>query len=222
MLFGWEYFVAGPQLEKERARQALLHHEHPEAKPQQAAPNAPALPVSGAGSLSRADALKTDGARVAIDTPSLDGSLLLKGARFDDLRLKKYRETTDPKSSEIVLFSPEGTSFPYYAVFGWVAPPGSGIKTPDDASVWKLASGATLTPASPITLTWDNGQGLVFTRTISVDNNYMFDVRDHGRQQRPRPRHALSLRVCRARRRADERSISGRCMKVLSASPTAR
>jgi YidC/Oxa1 family membrane protein insertase len=178
VLFGWEYFVAGPQLEKERARQALLHHEHPEAKAQ-AAPNAPSsLPVAGAGSLSRADALKAGGARVAIDTPSLDGSLRLKGARFDDLRLKKYRETINPKSPEIVLFSPEKTPYPYYTIFGWVAPPGSGIKTPDDASVWKLASGTTLTPTSPITLTWDNGQGLVFTRTISVDKNYMFDVRD--------------------------------------------
>ena len=177
VLFGWEYLVAGPQAEKERARQVLLHHEHPEAK-SQAAPNAPSSQPAGAGSLSRTDALKTGGARVDIDTPSLDGSLLLKGARFDDLRLKKYHETTDPKSSEIVLFSPENTGYPYYAVFGWVAPPGSGIKTPDDSSVWALASGTTLTPTSPVTLTWDNGQGLVFTRTISVDKNYMFDVRD--------------------------------------------
>jgi YidC/Oxa1 family membrane protein insertase len=175
VLFGWEYFVAGPQLEKQRAQQALLHHMHPDAKPA-AAPNAPASPVSGAGSLSRAEALKRSGARVAIDTPSLDGSLLLKGARFDDLKLKNYRETTDPKSPEIVLFSPDGTSYPYYAVYGWVAPPG--VKTPDDNSVWKLASGTTLTPTSPITLTWDNGQGLVFTRTIAVDKNYMFNVRD--------------------------------------------
>ncbi|HTW33318.1 MAG TPA: membrane protein insertase YidC [Rhizomicrobium sp.] len=186
VLFGWEYFIAGPQLEKERARQALLHHEHPEAKPQ-AAPNAPSSLPAAPSSLSRADALKAGGARIAIDTPSLDGSLLLKGSRFDDLRLKKYRETTNPKSPEIVLFSPVRTSYPYYAVFGWVAPPGSGIKTPDDNSAWKVASGTTLTPTSPVTLTWDNGQGLVFTRTISVDKNYMFAVRDqvanhgHGR-----------------------------------------
>src|ERR1700733_421877 len=106
VLFGWEYLVAGPQLEKERARQALLHHEHPEAKPQ-AAPNAPSALPAVASSVARADALKAGGPRVAVDTPSLDGSLLLKGARFDDLRLKKYRETINPKSPEIVLFSPE-------------------------------------------------------------------------------------------------------------------
>jgi len=178
VLFGWEYFVGLPQMQKERAHQAQLHHAQTEAKPQ-AAPNAPAsVPQTGPGSLSRADALKASGARIAIDTPSLDGSLLLKGTRFDDLRLKKYRETTDPKSPEIVLFSPIGTAYPYYAIYGWVAAPGSAVRTPDDSSTWKLASGTTLTPTSPITLTWDNGQGLVFTRTISVDQNYMFDVRD--------------------------------------------
>jgi YidC/Oxa1 family membrane protein insertase len=181
VLFGWEYFVAGPQLQKQQAQQALLHRhqqqqQRVETKP---APSAPASqPAVGAGSLSRAAALKAGGARVAIDTPSLDGSLLLKGARFDDLSLKKYRETVDPKSPEITLFSPEGTAYPYYAVYGWVASPGTDVKTPDDNSQWKLASGTTLTPTSPITLTWDNGQGLVFTRTISIDQNYMFHVRD--------------------------------------------
>ena len=57
VLFGWQYFVAGPQLEKERARQALLHHEHPAAKPQ-AAPNAPSSLPAGTSSLSRAEALE--------------------------------------------------------------------------------------------------------------------------------------------------------------------
>ncbi|HKD21966.1 MAG TPA: membrane protein insertase YidC [Rhizomicrobium sp.] len=176
VLLGWEYFVARPQLEKERGTHSLVvQHQNQEMK---AAPAAPQTAPAGTGALTRDQALERGGPRVAIATPSLDGSLLLKGARFDDLRLKKYRETTDPKSSEIVLFSPDGTSFPYYSVFGFVAPSGSGIKTPDDNSMWKLASGTTLTPDSPVTLTWDNGQGLVFTRTISVDKDYMFHVRD--------------------------------------------
>ena len=178
ILFGWEYFVARPQLEKERAQQALLHHAQHQKTKEAAAPGAPTTPVAGSRLLSRIDALKVSGPRVAIDTPSLDGSLLLKGARFDDLRLKRYRETTDPKSPEIVLFSPDGAAFPYYAIYGWVAAPGTNVKTPDDNSVWTLAGGKTLTPSSPVTLTWDNGQGLVFTRTISVDKDYMFSVRD--------------------------------------------
>ncbi|MBV9064108.1 MAG: membrane protein insertase YidC, partial [Alphaproteobacteria bacterium] len=93
-------------------------------------------------------------------------------------QLRKYRETLDPKSPEIVLFSPESTAYPYFTVFGWVAAPGSKVKTPDDSTPWTLASGHTLTPDSPITLRWDSGQGLIFTRTISVDKQYMFTVND--------------------------------------------
>ena len=107
---------------------------------------------------------------MVIATPSVNGSLRLKGARFDDLQLRKYRETLDPKSPEIVLFSPESTAFPYYTVFGWVAAPGSNVKVPDETTPWTLAGGHVLTPQTPITLRWDNGQGLTFTRTISVDD----------------------------------------------------
>lgn len=176
VLFGWEYFVAKPQAEKERAAQSQLMHRQQEAKK----PDAASLQTvpAGAGVLSLADAVKKSGPRVPIDTPSVDGSLSLKGARFDDLRLKNYKETTDPKSPEIALFSPEGTRYPYYAVFGFVAPSGSGIKVPDDNTVWKAASSATLSSSTPVTLTWDNGHGLVFSRTISVDKAYMFQVRD--------------------------------------------
>ncbi len=173
VLFGWQYFVAKPQADKQRAAQTQL--VHPEKQPAAAAPQ---TPLVGAGSLTREQALKLAGARIAIDTPTVDGSLLLKGARFDDLRLKNYRETTDPRSPEIVLLSPESTRYPYYAVFGWVAPPGSGIKVPDDNTIWTPVSGTRLTPASPVTLQWDNGRGLVFTRTLSVDDHYMFEVRD--------------------------------------------
>ena len=70
--------------------------------------------------MSREAALKAGGERVAIDSPMLDGSIALKGARLDDLRLKKYRETIDPKSPEIVLLAPKSTEYPYYAEFGWI------------------------------------------------------------------------------------------------------
>ena len=93
VLFGWEYFVAGPQLEKERARQALLHHERPGAKPQ-ATPNAPSSLPTSTSSLSRADALKAGGARIAVDTPSLDERVMAALAEaeeplpFADLRAR--------------------------------------------------------------------------------------------------------------------------------------
>ena len=114
--------------------------------------------------------------RVKISTPRLHGSIDLLGARLDDLTLANYHETVDPKSPEVVLLSPLGTENPYLAEFGWLSTTPD-IKLPGPQTRWS-ASHAPLTPTSPVTLTWDNGQGLLFTRTVSVDQDYMFTVRD--------------------------------------------
>src|SRR4051812_2569440 len=104
---GWTYFVSGPQMKAEQAKRAHAAEvaKGPSGAAAPGAPQANSAPLH----LSRGDSLKRGGARIAIQTPSLDGSLLLKGAKLDDLRLKNYRETVDPKSPEIVLFSPEGS-----------------------------------------------------------------------------------------------------------------
>ena len=119
--------------------------------------------------------------RVKIDTPRLHGSIALTGGRVDDLTLATYHETIDPKSPEVVLLWPTGTQDPYFAAFGWC--PSGGCKDTPDPSLpgsqtkW-TASEDVLSPGHPLTLTWDNGQGLVFTRTFTVDENYMFTVED--------------------------------------------
>jgi YidC/Oxa1 family membrane protein insertase len=171
-LFLWQYFVATPSMKAEQARQAALAHQE---KPK-TAPSATGIAgFSGASPrMSRQQALAVGGARVAIDTPMVDGSILLKGARLDDLRLKTYRETVDPKSPEIVLLAPKGSEYPYYAEFGWVGTAGM----PDDESQWRQVSGGTLSPGHPVTLAWDNGHGLVFSRSITIDDKYMFTVTD--------------------------------------------
>jgi YidC/Oxa1 family membrane protein insertase len=114
--------------------------------------------------------------RVRINTPRLHGSVALTGGRIDDLTLATYHETVDPKSPEVVLLWPKGTKDPYFAEFGWVAGT-SGAKVPGPDTPW-TAAGGPLSPTQPLTLTWDNGAGLVFTRTIAIDENYMFTVRD--------------------------------------------
>ncbi len=176
VLFAWQYFVATPAMKAEQARQANLTRQHKiPAGPQGAMIAAPGVPgMAAAGShLAREAALKAGGLRVAIDTPMVDGSIQLRGAKFDDLRLKKYRETTDPKSPEIVLLAPKSTDYPYYATFGWI-----GSNVPGDQSVWKQTGGTTLAPGRPVTLTWDNGHGLIFSRIIAVDDKYMFTIAD--------------------------------------------
>ena len=128
--------------------------------------------------------------RIQIDTPRLHGTIALTGARFDDLTLAKYHETVDPKSPEVLLLSPPGTENPYLAEFGWVAAEPGAVKVPGPDTVWKASDGA-LTPSNPVTLTWDNGQGLVFTRTISVDPYYMFTVHDEVRNTGSTPVNLL-------------------------------
>jgi len=177
VIFAWQYFVVTPQMKADQARQAELAKQakkQPGAAQPGAAPGTvPGMPGGTVVHMSRDAALKQSGARVAIDSPLLDGSIALKGAKLDDLRLKKYRETLDPKSAEIVLLAPKGTDYPYYAQFGWI-----GKNVPTDQTVWTQQGDGTLSPGHPVTLTWDNGQGLTFTRVIAVDEEYMFSVTD--------------------------------------------
>jgi len=173
VLFGWQYFVAMPAMKADQAKQALLLKEakHP------AAIGAP-VPGGVPAQLPREKALALGGARIKIDTPSVDGTLMLRGARFDDLRLKNYHDTADPKSPEIVLLAPKGTAYPYFVDFGWTNAEGVNTPLPDDNTVWTLVSGDKLAVGKPVTLQWDNGKGLVFTRQIAVDDKFMFTVTD--------------------------------------------
>ncbi len=143
----------------------------PGTEPGTAAPSAAAAPAAATR-----EAAIAEQPRVKIDTPRLHGSIALIGGRIDDLTLATYHDTIDPKSPEVVLLWPSGTKDPYFAQFGWVAG-SAGTKVPEADTRW-TAAGGPLTPTSPVTLSWDNGAGLLFTRAISVDDNYMFTVRD--------------------------------------------
>src|SRR5208337_1418624 len=103
------------------------------------------------------------------------GSIDLKGGRLDDLVLKDYHETISKESPLIRLFSPSGAPDAYWADTGYVS--AGGVKTPTLDTVW-TASANTLTPEKPVTLTWNNGAGLVFKRVIAVDDKYMFTITD--------------------------------------------
>lgn len=110
--------------------------------------------------------------RIAIDTPRLKGSLNLRGARIDDLVLTSYRESLDKNSPPIRLLSPSGSPDAYFAGFGWT---GEGARLPDADTVWR-ASGTRLAPGSPVTLSWDNGGGQLFTIRLAIDEHYLFTV----------------------------------------------
>ena len=176
IIFGWQYFYAGP---KQKALEAQLAQQQTEQAAQTTssaatAPATPAAPVENA-ILPREQAIAAT-PRVTIDTPSLSGSINLMGGRLDDLHLKHYRETVDPTSPIITLLSPANTEHGFFAEDGFIAAAGTSAKLPDSKTLWQAPAGSTLTPASPLTITWDNGEGLVFSKTFAVDENYMFTI----------------------------------------------
>lgn len=123
--------------------------------------------------LSTEEAIKEE-KRIVIKNSSLNGSLRLKGARFDYLTLSKYKETLENNSPDVELLYPAGTEQQYFAELGWLSNDAN-LKLPDYNTEWTV-KGKELTPETPVTLEWDNGQGLRFIRTISVDDNYLFNI----------------------------------------------
>ncbi|MBI08314.1 MAG: membrane protein insertase YidC [Rhodospirillaceae bacterium] len=196
ILFGWQYFYEGPRLEKQHA---LLEQQRLEEEARQkAAGGTPAAsgdstapqstfraPSSGLGpNLSAAglsvgatasetrEAALAKTPRVKIQSDRIDGSISLIGGRVDDIVLLDYRETLDPESSNIILLQPTQVAQPYYAEFGWI---GRDVKLPKGETLW-TANSAVLTPETPVTLSWDNGEGLIFELTYSLDDNYMISL----------------------------------------------
>ena len=175
ILIGWTVFIEGPRMAAQKAQQQAQQAQQAAQPAEQPAQQAAAPQDTGRKTLPRDEALK-ESPRVAIDTPRLQGSIALKGSRIDDLVLKGYRETVEPTSPNIVLLSPADSEHGYYADFGWSSD-AAGIALPKNDTVWN-ADGDTLSPDHPVTLTWDNGQGLTFARKFEIDANYMFTVTD--------------------------------------------
>ena len=193
VLIAWQFFFAMPQ---EKARQEKLQAEQLTQKQQTPAqPSQPGQPVpipaqpglpqapgqtaqTPADIAANRDAALAKSPRVPIATDSLQGSIALKGGRIDDLALVKFRETVDPKSPPIVLLSPSGSPEPFYAEFGWTNAAGANVKVPAADTVWTQASTGALAVGHPVTLTYDNGEGLEFRRTIAIDDKYLFTIKD--------------------------------------------
>ena len=193
VLIAWQYFYNMPQMEKQRAAQQAQSElvkptpqagstATPTAAPQAGAaptPNAPAPgQAAAAAPVVGRDSAIASAPRIRIDTPRVNGSISLKGARIDDLSLVQFRDTVDPLSPAIVLFSPSGTANPYYAEFGWVPASGSTVKLPDQNTLWQQEGSNSLSPNLPVNLKYDNGDGLTFHRTIAIDDRYLFTIRD--------------------------------------------
>lgn len=188
IVLAWQFFYMNPRIEAQRrAQEAQIAQQQAAEAANPAAATTPAagtavngaLPAGGAAAnaaVSR-EAAVAKTARLAIDTQDLAGSINLTGARFDDLKLKQYRETVDKTSPIVALFNPAETNDAYFAELGFIAGENAG-QVPGPNTVWTAPQGATLTETTPVTLTYTNEAGLTFARKISVDGHYMFTIED--------------------------------------------
>jgi YidC/Oxa1 family membrane protein insertase len=192
VLIAWQFYFGLPQVEKqkqiaqqqaqERAPAPSRTAPAPSAAPPQpapgASPQAPSQPLGAAPPTVTREAALAASPRVRIETPDVSGSISLKGARIDDISLIKYRETVDPHSPPIVLLAPSGSPAPFYSEFGWLVATGTSTKVPTSDTIWQQQGSGALSVGRPVTLFWDNGEGLEFRRTIGVDDKYLFTIKD--------------------------------------------
>ncbi|MDE3060636.1 MAG: membrane protein insertase YidC [Pseudomonadota bacterium] len=187
VLFSWQALVEWPRRQhlaqmtvaqaKQRAVAEAKHAEEIPAKSAEAEEN-PDLTRQRRLALSP---------RITVNSSTLHGSIALKGARFDDLVLARYKETIDPNSPDVTLFSPNGDKEAFFAQVGWLAQ--GGTKVPDQRTLWQ-ADKTSLAPGETVHLRWDNGEGVTFLLSVSLDRNYMFDIASRVENHSG---HAISL-----------------------------
>ena len=169
ILIGWQLYFVEPELEAQRdAYNAEQAAQQTQTQTQ----------TQTTQSLSDAAPLATDeGRRIQIETANVSGSLSTMGARIDDIVLTSYAETQDEGADNIHLMLPFTSSQPYFAEFGWVGSNQQQLRLPDEKTLWQSDSDL-LTPDRPLTLSWNNGQGLSFSRVISVNDDYLITITD--------------------------------------------
>lgn len=175
ILLGYNFFYAGPR-QAEYQRQLQLQQEEEALRQAEMGPavDAPgAIPSSGMQPTQQL-ALQ-DAGFVRIETPELSGSLSLRGARFDDLTLVNHKTEKSDDAENVTLLKKYGSDDAYYASFFWHAVQGAEGLVPDENTAW-TADSETLTPDSPVTLSWDNGSGARYLMKVEVDEHFMFTV----------------------------------------------
>ncbi len=180
ILIGWSMYFENPD-EAQRKRLEIQGKTETQTNIQK--PETPqTTKANPTKAISRGEALK-EGDRVSVENSNLAGSISLRGAIIDDIVLKNYRETLDKNSKPIVVLSPKKSDEGYFVESGW-ATTKSDIKVPDNNSIWQIRDGKKLTPTSPVTLEWNNREGIIFSKKIEVDNKYLFKITETIRNEK--------------------------------------
>ncbi|MDH3664886.1 MAG: membrane protein insertase YidC [Alphaproteobacteria bacterium] len=192
IIIGFQYFYELPRIQEEQRRQAAIEESTggsraPTPSPassgaaSSANPAAPgSVPTDQPLEPSR-DSVLAEGERITIDNGRLTGSLGVTGGRIDDIVMTNYQVSMDANAENVTLFNPAGSPDTYFAEFGW-APEDTETVVPDQNTVWS-ADRKELRSDQPVTLSWENGQGLIFERRLEIDDNYLITITQRVRNQ---------------------------------------
>ncbi|MBA5724137.1 membrane protein insertase YidC [Candidatus Liberibacter sp.] len=173
IIFMWQFLYVNPRIEAMRQEKKALESVKNSSDQNDVIPSITSPPFF----IDNRELALARSPRVEIDTPSLIGSINLKGARFDDLNLKKYHVDASHSSPIVKLLNPSNTRNAYFTEMGYLSAYDIG-EVPGSDTVWKLVSGEKLTTSTPIKLAFMNAKNVLFERVIALDEHYMFTITD--------------------------------------------
>lgn len=167
----WQSFFVEPQIQDQQQAQQQAQQLNSDGTPQLSQKS-----ETGQLSADTPERPSEDVPRITISAPLLEGSLTSRGARIDDLLLKNYRVALSENSENVRLFNPVSSAAPYFSEFGWVSQ-ASDQPMPSAKTIWTILD-SELTPETPVRLSWDNNKGLLFLRTVSINDDYLLKIED--------------------------------------------
>ena len=173
LLFGWDFAMRTYFPEDETPANMASREDAPSARADGAIDVGNGSAGIDAPQVVDVDTALASADRIIIDAPEILGSINPVSGRVDDIDLKTHRQTVEEDSGPIRLMSPAGTPGQHFAQFGWV---GEGVALPGADTPWQVIAGDQLTQETPVTLGWDNGQGLSFALRFAIDEHYMLTV----------------------------------------------
>jgi YidC/Oxa1 family membrane protein insertase len=166
VLIGWSVFFEAPIVERQPAENQVLKNEN--ASTPSIEEKETLKEVSRKEAISKVD-------RIKLENKNIKGSISLEGGIIDDVVFKKYKKSLE-SDENVVFLNPKNSEEGYYIETGWASSGNNKLKLPLDNTIWKVKNNKILTPGNPVSLEWDNGEGLVFTKKIELDDNFLFKI----------------------------------------------
>ena len=166
----WSVMFPPPEIENTTSDDTTIVEKN-ESKPQ-----APKIKIKEPDKkITRQDAIKQSD-RINISNEKIFGTISLNGALIDDVTLKNYKETLNEDSKQVVILNPKKSENGYFLETGWAT--SENIKVPNHNSKWRVIGNNTLAPKQPVTIQWNNNEGLIFKKKLTIDDKYLIIVED--------------------------------------------